>query len=546
MFANDGYIVQSCQTPITPIMDPESSNVTCFQIEGAASGIYNFMQYLSDWTRVVNGSAGCSDPQCRPVPTWMMDYTTAVGSWMDAQNYELEISSHQVFVNNPSLALPHPSLPGAAKDPVNGVIQPQELQNRGSYSVRGSLPSPEVFVLCATLTEADLQPFVYALWEGSDAPVDIEMWPAQLSYADPYLKGTAFDDIFKWGKKYGHDQWPPVFPILPIDYNTIMNDTADMPYGRSTIYTLSKAGPVDGNEDHPIDSYALCQIQVGFTSMCSMVYNVSYGGATLTAFCGESAGSEQYSKSSSDYDVSGFVSKNWPNAGSIWADATGLNDGVYDGNSSLSRMLTEMTLTTATLNPALPSLAEGLGAVFGYSALLSAQDSPLVGYWNYSLPTLKTETFQYFNASIDAEEYASGGIYEYQKPFIIILAIVFVLNVVILVDQMYHRERFVDFSEPTALFWIAAGSPASYNDRGPRTVAPRGHQFRIRWRLKADDKAFTIYSEPTVEQTSEEWPSSTQHHQLGKPLEQIDMPFLKPFRVGRVASTQASNEGSKR
>lgn len=55
-------------------------------------------------------------------------------------------------------------------------------------------------------------------------------WPKQLgdveSYlADVYLGGTLFDEIFEWGESWGPANAPPVFPKLPLNYNTIINDT---------------------------------------------------------------------------------------------------------------------------------------------------------------------------------------------------------------------------------------------------------------------------------------------------------------------------------
>lgn len=58
-----------------------------------------------------------------------------------------------------------------------------------------------------------------------------------------------------------------------------------------------------------------------------------------------------------------------------------LNDGAFEGNGSVARLLTQMILTSSSLAPALPSLAESLATMFGYSMLQAAQDSPVVDFW---------------------------------------------------------------------------------------------------------------------------------------------------------------------
>ena len=91
----------------------------------------------------------------------------------------------------------------------------------------------------------------------------------------------------------------------------------------------------------------------------------------------------------------------------------------------------------------LPSPAEALAVMSGCTLLQSAQDAPFVEFWNYSSTYLDTPQIQWFNASIRAQAYASGGMWGYQKVFFIVLFAVFALNVFILVSWFIHREWYV-------------------------------------------------------------------------------------------------------
>ena len=127
------------------------------------------------------------------------------------------------------MAMPHPGVSLAAVDPENHIPQPDELNGLGIYSIHASVPSPFVNVLCAMgMSKSQLKPLIYESWDNA-TKFHASNWPNQLGetvYDYPYLGGTPFDDIFLWGEKYGVYNWPPVFPKLPGDYNTIINDTS--------------------------------------------------------------------------------------------------------------------------------------------------------------------------------------------------------------------------------------------------------------------------------------------------------------------------------
>jgi hypothetical protein len=108
---------------------------------------------------------------------------------------------------------------------------------------------------------------------------------------------------------------------------------------------------------------------------------------------------------------------------------------------------------------------------------------------NYSLPDsiLDPGVYQYFNASIEAQEYASGGEAPYQRAFLVVLFAVFAINLVALVYFATHREWYVDISEPSNLFSLAINSPPSEALIGSCGGGPHGKQFCSSWKLKEED-----------------------------------------------------------
>jgi hypothetical protein len=92
--------------------------------------------------------------------------------------------------------------------------------------------------------------------------------------------------------------------------------------------------------------------------------------------------------------------------------------------------------------------------------------------------------WQYFNTSIEGQEYASGGKAPYQRAFIIILVPVFVISLSILVYVITHRQWYVDFSEPGTLFCLAINSPPSKDVVGRCEMEPEGEQLCVAWKLK--------------------------------------------------------------
>ncbi|KAK5113040.1 hypothetical protein LTR85_011062 [Meristemomyces frigidus] len=550
IFANPTYIGQNCKTPITATYDPANNQATCIQLEHAAMGYHNYFGYLGIWTDVINNGTGSSDPAQRPKGFALLnDNTTVTAPWIEHGGpnvTELYWQNNSTIINNVSMAMPHPGVIQAAMDTRNNimqviyvynngiecmpnVIQPAELEGEGSYNIRASVPSSVVHVLCVTLNTTALKPFVYGLWDDAELPVNMSSWPAQLSYADPYLNGTAFDDIFEWGPSWGDSKWPPVFAQLPIDYNTVLNDTGGIPYGRDSVYVLGKGG-VSDSEGNPTetDDYSLCKLSVSLTPYCSTQYNASASGGTLEAICEDPNDKLAYNWSLSTATSGNYsVSKDWPNIASEWGRSLSLNDGFYNGNGSNARLLTQLILTTPQLNPALPSMAEALAVMAGCTLLQSATDAPFVEFWNYTLPSMTPGQYQNFNASVRAQQYQSGGTQAYQKAFTLVLFAVFGLNVMALVYFVTHQDWYTDFSEPTNLFSLAVNSPPSKELAGSCGGGPAGGQFNVSWKLNRDGEHVFMESREKDEVENEGSSPRLRRRRVSEGLEVLMSPLRK-------------------
>lgn len=112
-------------------------------------------------------------------------------------------------------------------------------------------------------------------------------------------------------------------------------------------------------------------------------------------------------------------------------------------------------------------------------------------FWNHTHPTIQNGEYQHFNASLRVQQYGSGGSSSssstsssYQKPLYLILTVVFLLNIFILSYFIFHRDWYVDFSEPLHLFSLAVNSPPSGLLRGSCGCGPSGEQLRVGWKMQ--------------------------------------------------------------
>ncbi|OWO99528.1 hypothetical protein B2J93_3975 [Marssonina coronariae] len=195
----------------------------------------------------------------------LYDNTTVEKSWV-AGNTSNMASAYEQFgriVNNVTLSMPHAGLHAAARDPKNGVLQPEELARDEEYLIEASVVSPAIHVLHVNLNATGLAPLIYTKFPNarttntSGSPGKLQAAPnyqneIQLVPGEEYLNVTVVDDIFGWVATYNRN--PPVFPMVglpnissrfyssqyPMDYNSITSITVDEPDG-DAIYMLIKA-----------------------------------------------------------------------------------------------------------------------------------------------------------------------------------------------------------------------------------------------------------------------------------------------------------------
>ena len=132
-FANKDYIEENCQTPISKSMDLQDSGSTCVSIQYSGETYHNYMQYLGNWTDSISTGTGSADLARRPPPVGMLyDNTTVQGSWifnnnMTETSQSFSTSSYSRIVNNVTMAMPHAGLFAATRDPINNIMQPEDL-----------------------------------------------------------------------------------------------------------------------------------------------------------------------------------------------------------------------------------------------------------------------------------------------------------------------------------------------------------------------------------------------------------------------------------
>jgi hypothetical protein len=513
-FANILYIKQMCQTPITS--DPEYGGTTCTQIEHAGQGFYNYHKYLADWTNEANTGNSSSDQTKRPLGFGLLyENTTITAQWVDIINTTEKSREYGRVINNVSLAMPHAGVFAAARDQRNGILQPEELDSEGTYELEASVPSPVMKVLCVNMNETELKPLVYDTW--SNETVNATTWtPAMLMANATTTNETVVDEIFGWTKQDNKTMldYPPVFPRFPKPFNTVLNHTS-FSWGRPAIYIMGQGG--DGTAGPNMTGiYSLCKIDVDITPYCSTKYTAGGSGGRMEALCGDPNASDEdpdakpvgkmaYINSMTNATVERGIA-NWRDVGTDWSNSLSLGTGLSDGEASNSRLLMQLQLVPAggldadpnnldvKLNDLLPSMSEAIAVLSGCTLLKSFIDAPFVPFWNYTKSMLEKPQTQYFNATIVAQQYASGGVDHPSKAWVIILLLVFLMNIFVLVYFILHRGLVTDFSEPPNLFALAVNSPPSQALAGSCGGGPEGKQYTVNWFVNHEGEH--LYMEP--------------------------------------------------
>lgn len=157
----------------------------------------------------------------------LYDNTTVTGAWVDTEYSDIATNyqKHKRIINNVTMAMPHSGIIAAASSHVNKILQPSDLDGVGEYSVKASVVSPAIHVLCANMNASELSPLIYVDWPNaktndSDYPGQKTAWTGwqretALQPGQEYFNSTVVDDIFGWRTtKDGLTIQPPVFPMV--------------------------------------------------------------------------------------------------------------------------------------------------------------------------------------------------------------------------------------------------------------------------------------------------------------------------------------------
>lgn len=502
-FASVLHMQELCETPINKTTDPLYSGTTCTQIEHAGLAYFNYQKYLADWNERVRNHNVTSEQEKRPLGFGLLhENTTIAAQWINIIDTTKTSRELGRVINNVSLAMPHAGVFAAARAKRNGILQPEELNSEGTYKLEASVPSPVMKVLCVNLNEKELEPLVYETW--NNEVVNATTWtPALLMANATTTNKTVVDDIFGWTKQDEKTMidYPPVFAKYPKPFNTILNNTSGA-FGRTAIYILGQGGVNEANYTGPDMSkmYSICKVEADITPYCSTIYNAGGSGGNMEVKCGDPAdgnvGKMAYINSMTNATVIRGI-PNWRDVGTDWSNSLSLGTGISDGAASNSRLLMQLQLIPAggkdadpnnldvKLNEALPSMAEALAVMSGCTLLKSFLDAPFVTFFNYTIPegqtSLSVPETQYFNATLTAQQYASGGVDEPSKAWMLILFAVFLMNIFVLVYFIINRGLVTDFSEPPNLFALAVNSPPSQALAGSCGGGPEGKQYKVNW-----------------------------------------------------------------
>ena len=90
---------------------------------------HNYLQYLALWTKHIAEGNGSSSLALRPNAVGLFyENTTIEGSWINVENMtELSDTHGGRIINNITMAMPHVGVFAAARDPLNQIMQPEDL-----------------------------------------------------------------------------------------------------------------------------------------------------------------------------------------------------------------------------------------------------------------------------------------------------------------------------------------------------------------------------------------------------------------------------------
>ncbi|KAE8349879.1 hypothetical protein BDV28DRAFT_52387 [Aspergillus coremiiformis] len=493
-FFNPVYLGYNCPTPILNQSDPQHRNTTCLQMQHVGQAYHNYIAYINDWSNsIAQGESASTVLEQRPPPIGSIhDNTTVTGSWIDRSNMT-ELSTHYGrMVLNVTAAMPHAGVLYATKNPINGLKQPQN-SSEGQFDLTASVLCPAINVLCISMTASELRPLIYDMWPGKKYDAanwqkqienDIPRWPA-------WLNRTVVDNIFGWGLEYG---WrPPIFPILPLENQTIVNGSTA--FGNA-LHLLGKPPSATGLE------YVLCAMKAKKTPRCSVKYTASASGARLSTDCEKPDNEWQYNHWFPEA-VDGNWSLDWKNVATEWANSLSLNAGVSDGKASNARLLMQLTPSGYSLEPDLPSLAEALAVMAGSTLILGTENATLVDYWDRPDSFITEPEVQVFNTSMKVVQYQSSGKEEWRGIFFPVLALAWATSLICLGYLIRQKGRqLTDFTEPQNLFTLAINSPTTSRLDGACGVGPQKPHFKEKWYIGMEEEDEHYYIRTKAEENT--------------------------------------------
>ncbi|KAI1108415.1 hypothetical protein F5Y14DRAFT_445479 [Nemania sp. NC0429] len=432
-YGNPFYVKDTCQTPITDT-NFNASSEACLNILFSGQSYHSLIAFMKEWDEIrKSGNATLRELANRPTGKHnLFDNTTMDSSWIETAPGDMAagFEAHGRVINNVTLAMPHPGVYAAATDPVNGILQPSELLGVGEYSVRASVVSPVVNVMCANMDEDELAPLIYARWPNprkqKNAPFPID-WKLDIP-ATGWRNSTVVDGLFKWGEKY--QRLPPLFPLYPTAYNVLTYDAGTF---ADAFYVLAKAPN--------ITAYTLCELRSWLTPTCSTAFTLSgTSGGHMKAHCEDPGDDSAYGR----VDPAGATAAtpptpagDWRNLVVQWGLAINLDGGAQNNNASNARVLTNLILGSPALDPQLPSVAEALAVLVSSTVVAGSLGSPFRPAWDHGpIPAEHKavwESFtEVFRAQVQTQQYTSAHTARWQAIFYPILGFTFVLNVLCL------------------------------------------------------------------------------------------------------------------
>jgi hypothetical protein len=123
---------------------------------------------------------------------------------------------------------------------------------------------------------------------------------------------------------------------------------------------------------------------------------------------------------------------------------------------------------------------------------------------NYTLPpdstSLQNPEPQWFQAKIKSQEYASGGVDNASKGWLVVLISTCIMNALMLVYFILQPGLVTDVSQPPQLFALAINSPPARVLAGSCGTGPEGKQYKNRWTINSEGEH--LFMQPHSDESS--------------------------------------------